>query len=318
MVISALGNGIAQYGSRSIDRRFTRSFRMDSLLNGHSQYLMKAAGVTLEKVIKTRADGRQVFLVKHPKWGRSVLKTTHALTSSSAGLANLHLAELATSSGAPFFPRVHVATADYTIEEFIDGTPLRAWLEQDFRMGPIEALLNELKDWGSGPGPWHGEPKLLPEEIQAIVLRYVSKCIGQGVYFSTRRRLAGIYDLFRRRGEIERDLEWLMGEAETIAIPRGKMCGDLSNVNLIVSPAQDRIYIVDYEFTGPGHIAFDTAYLLTSLDKIPTCPDATRAIGNFVHSERFAGSARHVQFFAALNGMLTGISRSVYGHRVVL
>lgn len=310
-----LGNKVAKTAGRMLERHIVAPCAVASGPGGYADPLLEAAGVECERVLRHRGDERSVFLVRHPVRGRCILKTSYAFGSAEAGLRNVRLAEFVAASGAPIFPEVYEATGDYTLEEFIPGKPLREWLDQDFALAPLKAFFGEFQRWSGQPGLWLATPLLFPHEIKTIIRSYIGKCIHQNAYFDTRRRLSGIFNLFRRRRELLQDLAWLGREAERIKIPRGLMCGDLSNVNLIVDEARSRVFIIDYEMMSPGNIGFDCAYLIASLEKLPVRMDAMQEIRGFLHSEAFAGSPERARFFSVYTNLLTGISQTIYRQR---
>lgn len=278
--------------------------------------ILASAGVEPEEELRMRPDGRAVFLVRHPVWGRCILKATNSFRSAVAGWANMQIACFVRDGESHLFPKVYEATPNYTIEEYVRGTPFRRWMEGDrFLKAPLEDFLLKYREWGSESAPWAGGEYLHPHETRTIVDKHVGKCISQSSYLPPTRRVGALTDLLRSRREVESELAELMGQAEEIRIPRGRMCGDFSNVNLMVEESRNRIVIVDYEFVGPGNTGFDCAYLLTSLAKLPREPARQKALDAFIHSEEYAGSRELAGFFSLFSKVLTHISQTIYGTR---
>ena len=171
---SALGSAdIAEYGT-SLIRDWPQDKIGPRLLGGFTERngpvleasarardnlsdLLQHAGVTLDSVVKLRPDGRGIYMVRNANLNRCVMKTSRLGDSGMAGLANLQIADLIRRWHAPIFPAVHAATADYTLEAYVPGQPLRKWMEgMDFDMGPLAAYLDGLAHWGAMPAPWSG------------------------------------------------------------------------------------------------------------------------------------------------------------------
>ena len=103
-----------------------------------------------------------------------------------------------------------------------------------------------------------------------------------------------------------------MREAERLELPRGRMCGDMGNVNLIFDPVQNRIFNIDYDTMSHGYIGFDCAYLLATMAKMPNVPGPIQALDVHMHSTAYAGTAERARFFATVAEVLTLISQAVY------
>lgn len=270
------------------------------------------AGVELLETVRIRGDGRGVLIVRRPDGEICVLKTTFAARDAAGGLANLGLARLVAETTPWIFPTVREATADYTLEAFIEGRRLREWMNAAFEPGPVEAYFLELRRWSEGPGPWSGSDLLKPHEIQALVSAYIGKCIGHHRFLAPDAALRAVGRLRGDRGGIAEKIRWLARSAERIEIPRGMMCGDMGNVNLIVERGTDRIYNIDYEFMGPGHRGFDCAYLISALAKMDADPDALAHIRWFALSEEYLGSKACAEFFAVYADVLAAIGREIH------
>lgn len=313
-MLDAFTSRLANAASSQIDKRFANLFSDPrNAARENALAVMNFAGVELEREIRVRGDGRGIFVVRHPNWGRCVLKTTFSARNADAGLSNLAIARWAASSQASIFPAILDATADYTLEEFIDGQPLSQWVDASFRMAPAEAYLDELRKWSEGPTPWPGDTgRLAPHEIREIVRQYVMKCIGHRKYLGNIQRLSRMYDLWSDDGRVVASLQWLTAASDVIHIPRGKMCGDMGNVNLIVQRDTDKIYNIDYEFMGPGHRGFDCAYLVSSLAKTHPGSEPAAQLSELAFSADYAGSEECAEFFSVYAAMLTAISQKIY------
>jgi hypothetical protein len=315
-MLEAFTSRLANAASSRVERRFENLFpdsRKDARENALAA--MRAAGAELEREIRVRGDGRGIFLVRHPHWGACVLKTTFSARSADAGLSNLAIARWVASADTSIFPAVLDATADYTLEEFIDGRPFRQWMETSFRDEPTQAFLDGLRAWSEGPTPWPSETGCLaPHEIREIIRQYVMKCIGHRRFLGGFRKLGGMYDLWSDGSPVAVSLQWLIAASETVRIPRGKMCGDMGNVNLLVQHKSDRIYNIDYEFMGPGHRGFDCAYLVSSLAKLDPASDTVARLSELAFSPEYMGSVECAEFFSVYASTLTAISRKIYRH----
>lgn len=316
-MLEAFTSRLADAASSRVDRRFENLFP-DSrdVARENAMAVIRSAGVELQREIRVRGDGRGIFLVRHPGWGTCVLKTTFSARNADAGLSNLAIAQWAASANASIFPRILDATADYTLEEYIDGQPFRPWMKTSFSKTSAQAYLDGLRTWSEGPTPWPSETgRLAPHEIREIIQQYVMKCIGHRKYLGSFQRLGRMLELWSDDSPVADSLQWLISASESIHIPRGNMCGDMGNVNLIVQYDTDKIYNIDYEFMGPGHRGFDCAYLVSSLAKMDFDADTLAQLSELAFSAEYTGSEECAEFFSVYASTLTAISQKIYRHK---
>lgn len=265
-------------------------------------------------MLRVREDGRCVVLVRRSDGKTCVLKTSFAALNSAAGLANRELARLVAKSAAPIFPAIYDANPEYTLEAFIEGRKLRVWLNEAFEAAPLHTFFSELRIWSEGQSFWDGAANLSPQEIQAIVESYITKCTNHSRYSGKPDALRALTSIARDR-ELKDKVRWISKTAEQITIPRGMMCGDMGNVNLVVQNGSNRIFAIDYEFLGPGHRGFDCAYLLSALAKLHVDAEALTTIRDLTLTEDYLGSKELAEFFTLYADVLTTIGKRIFGER---
>lgn len=274
--------------------------------------LAAEAGVEVEHVVRVRPDTRAVLVVRHPEWGRCVLKTVLASRHPKMGLSNQLIAQIAMGSGAPIFPRVYHATINYTLEQYVEGRPFREWMESDFSIGPAADYLEHLRAWSLGHHAGLADATLKPVEVRDLCRSYLSKCIRHARFFSATRNLKSVVQMFGD-GDLEARVAWLWEEAGRLDLPKTMMCGDMGNVNLVVQDGTDRVFNIDYETLGPGHWGFDCGYLVSSLAKMGDSDPAVDQVRAVVFDGDYLGGAQATEFFRVYTDVLTEISRTIYG-----
>lgn len=299
--------------SHYLDSQFVAPFFSEQALGDrYWDGVLTEAGVELEKVIRVRADTRGIFIVRHPQWDRCVLKSVFAARHPGQGLANQAIAHSVMETAPPIFPRVYEATPAYTLEEHIEGAAFRAWMNTDFQASAIEDYFLSLKAWSETSGSYTGVT-LRPCEIREICRAYIVKCLKHARFFSSAERLRSAVRFSALSDRLAARIEALWKAAEQVNLPRGLMCGDMGNVNMLVQHGTNHIFNIDYEFMGPGHHGFDVAYFLSSLSKMGDPEAQIEAIKSIVLTEEYLGGAEAAAFFTSYTEVLSEISTTVYG-----
>lgn len=301
--------------SRYLDARFvTPLLDAREPTAAYWEAVVERAGVELIEVIRVRADTRGVFLVRHPAHGRCVLKTVFAARHPGQGWANRAIADLVARAENPVFPRVYEATSEYTLEQYVDGRAFREWLHADFRPERIAAYFASLKAWSEAHQDDAGA-LMSPGEIREICRTTIAKCLNHARFFPTRDRVRSARRFYADGDGLAASIDWLGRAAERVRLPRGLMCGDMGNVNLIVQHGTNHIFNIDYEFMGPGHRGFDCAYFLSSLAKMGDPPHVLTSTRETILTEDYMGGPDSQEFFTVYTEVLSEISRTIYGAR---
>lgn len=275
-----LGSRIHAAALRHLNRRFVAApFDKDALVTQHWKQALADAGVELRRVIRVRPDTRGVFLVSHPEHGTCVLKTVFSTRYPQRAAATRALSEAIGRADTTIFPRVLSATADYTLEEYVDGQPFRTWLHQSFDEAAMAGFFESLKAWSTRAPSVAGSATLRPFEIREVCRAYLAKCLAHTRFPGNARRVLKTVARLSRRGDaLDTKIAWLSDAAERIVLPRGLMCGDMGNVNIVVHASASRVCVIDYETAGCGHRGFDCAYFISSLEKMGDDESALQSI----------------------------------------
>ncbi|MDT0575174.1 phosphotransferase [Croceicoccus sp. F390] len=279
----------------------------------HAGAVIKAIGATLIHTLAERGEDRIVCIIDHPVHGRCILKISFPAHQSIKGLANLALAQWVQEHRPALFPQVLEANAIYTVEEMVEGSGFRQWIDNGFSAGPVTRFLEDHKSLSDHASLWPGPDTLLPAEIKTIMGHVVDKIMQQRRYHGRQAQAVALARLHSRRDRLSRLAQELVDLCATVPIPRRMMCGDMTTVNLIVQNDTSRFYNVDYEFMRPGHHGFDLAYLLAMLGRLPV---DTRTFANFSSlclAPQILGNEQQIHFFRTYAQMLLLLAGAVHG-----
>lgn len=269
------------------------------------------AGVELERVIRVRADSRGVFLVRHPEWGRCVLKTVQDARYPDRGYAQLAVAT-SLSGRVPVFPQVLKTTTAYTLERYVEGRPFLDWWLDGFEVEAVSGYFAGLREL-RGPGPvcaW-GLP-ISPDELRLTVAAHLRKCLRHVRFLTPRGQVAASARLARRRPELQgriTDLWALCGEA---GVPRVLMCGDMGHNNILVRPDPVELVNIDYETLGPGHWGFDACLLVYSLTGLGAPAAQLQELQDVALDPAHLSTSAH-ELFTMLTELLLLLNRTMFG-----
>lgn len=273
---------------------------------------LQEAGVELEEIIRVRKDTRGIFLVKHPHRGLCVLKTLFTTRHPRQALANQVIARRLSDCRAPIFSRVYEMTPSYTLEEYIDGPTFRCWMDNGFEEAPVRDFFQSLKRWSTSSGDLTRRATMRPYEIREICRAYLTKCLSHARYFPTMSHIESAVRFSRISDRLAHRIEWLWNAAERVELPRGLMCGDMGNINILVRRSTSSLYNIDCETLGPGHYGFDCAYFISSLVKMEDDELKLDSIKRMVLNDEYLGGSEARAFFEVYTKVLSDISTIIY------
>lgn len=186
-------------------------------------------------------------------------------------------------------------------------------VRRGFDQEPVRAYFLALRNWSEHHDNGHGRGMLERHEIREICNAYIMKAYGQVNRISSVRLMRAVARFGKARKRLVERIAWLYDAAERIQIPRGRMCGDMGNTNVLVQSSTRRVFNIDYETMGPGYRGFDCAYFLSSLAKLDDPPEAVRAIRSIALTDEYLDGTEVREFFVVLTAVLSDLSRMVYG-----
>lgn len=296
---------------RELERHLLPGPRDHELAEEHWRLCCTDAGVDLERVLRVRADTRGVFLVRHPEWGRCVLKTVQDAVYPDRGYAQLAVAT-SLSSRVPVFPEVLRTTTAYTLERYVEGRPFLDWWSDGFQADAVSRYFAGLRAL-QGPGPvcaW-GQP-ITPEELRLTVAAHLRKCLRHVRFLPPRGQAAASARLVRRRPELQDRIDHLWSVCDRADVPRVLMCGDMGHHNILVRPDPVQLVNIDYETLGPGHWGFDACLLVYSLTGLGAPASQLQKLRDVALDPAHLSDSAH-ELFTGLTDLLLLLNRTMFG-----
>lgn len=275
---------------------------------------IKESGVEIQKLIRTRGYKRGVFLVKHPSYGRCILKTSCPIREPAQGLSDLSISKIIAESNPGIFPHIYESASSYTLEEFIDGTKFFKWMPSDYNPTVVKNYFSALKFWSiKSAGDFH-DSTLKPDEIRYLCNKYIKKSIGQLHNLTKIKQLQSSYLISRQRGRMAQQIDWLWQAADEIKLHKSVMCDDMGTKNILVDSNTDQLYNIDYEFLRIGHYGFDAAYFLSNYLTHTRDEAGYNKLSKLILTSDYLGEEYNIEFFQTFADLLGEIGQIIFKH----
>jgi hypothetical protein len=273
---------------------------------------IEEAGVELLEVMKVTGHSRAVLLVRHPRFGKSVLKVACPACYPKLGYSNLTVARMVDHSNPGIFPALHAATHSYTLEAFVEGSDFREWMAVAYDPDVIIRFFKLLSLWSEECAGDAANRFMSPAEIRFLCDQYINKCLGHARYSTNADFLRGVGLIRSTRQELNRKGAWLDRAAQSLRLPRGMICRDLGVVNVVVESSSGGLYNIDYESLVPGHRGFAAAYFISSIFKLDLSEEKRTQIIDRLLTDEYLGGEAETEYFRTLTGLLVDIGRMIY------
>jgi hypothetical protein len=276
----------------------------------HMERAAERHALTDLTILKTRPD-RVIARGVHAEWGRVALKATdpfiNAIPAHSGRLTDDRVA----ARPASFLPTVHAVGLGYSVSEWVDGRHVHD-LDPEIREAlPVIDFIEALRAWccdGSEQKP------LEPSAVRSIIRFYVETTVRRMGYRSAANCLRASARFRRDQRRLGGYVDEMIALATDLGLQETLMFSDVQIWNVLFSPRDNRLVLVDFEALRPGSYLFDAVFWLSSLMIHGLPRPLIEPVARHVFSPDLMPTSDCVRFFRSFAAYVVETYMTIDGH----